>query len=529
MSLPYIFRTMPAGNVPAAELDDNFAACYNYTPSGTGAVVTTVAGKLQQTVSVKDFGATGNGSMDDTAAVQLSLNSGATAIYFPQGTYLISSTLTATWSGIDLRLYGAGAGVSTGPLQGSVLKFTGTGPLLTYDGAGTSTSFTIDDLKFYTTNAVSQTFGLKLYNSYVNYINRCVFEGFSYQSGTTLSAGIWLTGPSTTDVVNRIYNCSFTLSYVGLYADIQNSNLTTVRDNYFYSNSYGIRVGDLSSDGSAFVKWLVSGNDFEANTVSDVYTEGARGLTISDNYFEWTGNKTPITLQTNVSSPLNSGIVISGNTFAGSLAAGRGFIEAASTNGITVFGNFQAISLATTQFLVKSLGTVSDVHIQAQPDVPSSLTAVAAYQDNAGVTHLLEYDSLNVPIAFTPVVQGGSTTGTTTYTTQIGYYVKRGDLVEFHIELAWTAQTGTGALTITGFPFNALSGTQPVGMVQAGSDGTHGLTYTSGNQLSFRMYSGAGFAYIWQAGTGGAATQLAVTSNTSGSFIVTGSYIAAPV
>ena len=104
--------------------------------------------------------------------MQLSLNSGATAIYFPQGTYLISSTLTATWSGIDLRLYGAGAGVSTGPLQGSVLKFTGTGPLLTYDGAGTSTSFTIDDLKFYTTNAVSQTFGLKLYNSYVNYINR---------------------------------------------------------------------------------------------------------------------------------------------------------------------------------------------------------------------------------------------------------------------------------------------------------------------------------------------------------------------
>ena len=39
-----------------------------YTPAGTGAVATTVQSKLRESVSVKDFGATGDGVTDDTAA-----------------------------------------------------------------------------------------------------------------------------------------------------------------------------------------------------------------------------------------------------------------------------------------------------------------------------------------------------------------------------------------------------------------------------------------------------------------------------
>ena len=41
-----------------------------YTPSGTGAVTTTVQAKLRQVVSVKDFGAVGNGVANDTTAIQ---------------------------------------------------------------------------------------------------------------------------------------------------------------------------------------------------------------------------------------------------------------------------------------------------------------------------------------------------------------------------------------------------------------------------------------------------------------------------
>ena len=59
----------------------------------SGATTRNVSDKLAETVSVKDFGAVGNGSTDDTTAVQNAINSASTTnrtIYFPKGTYLIS-------------------------------------------------------------------------------------------------------------------------------------------------------------------------------------------------------------------------------------------------------------------------------------------------------------------------------------------------------------------------------------------------------------------------------------------------------
>jgi hypothetical protein len=63
--------------------------------SGTGTAYTsqTVEAKLQQTVSVKDFGAVGNGVADDTAALQAAINYAKTnnkILYVTSGTYLIS-------------------------------------------------------------------------------------------------------------------------------------------------------------------------------------------------------------------------------------------------------------------------------------------------------------------------------------------------------------------------------------------------------------------------------------------------------
>jgi len=71
----------------------------SYTPTGTGAVATTVQAKLRESVSVLDFGAVGNGVADDTAALQLALNAvvaNGQELYFPAGTYKISTTLTAS-------------------------------------------------------------------------------------------------------------------------------------------------------------------------------------------------------------------------------------------------------------------------------------------------------------------------------------------------------------------------------------------------------------------------------------------------
>lgn len=85
-------------NVTAASSDTlaNLAASggsslIGYTQGGTGAVPTTVQAKLRESVSVKDFGAVGDGLTDDTAAIQAAFNSEKFHIYFPEGTYKFSN------------------------------------------------------------------------------------------------------------------------------------------------------------------------------------------------------------------------------------------------------------------------------------------------------------------------------------------------------------------------------------------------------------------------------------------------------
>ena len=65
----------------------------SFTQSGTGATASTVEAKLQESVSVKDFGAVGDGVTDDTSAIQLALDSGVKYIKLPAGTYKTTSAL----------------------------------------------------------------------------------------------------------------------------------------------------------------------------------------------------------------------------------------------------------------------------------------------------------------------------------------------------------------------------------------------------------------------------------------------------
>ena len=88
------------------EIGATDANLVTYTPAGTGAVPTTVQTKLRESVSVKDFGAVGDGVTDDTAAIQAALDSGAIRVLIPKGTYILSDQLNPATSQI-IDGYGA--------------------------------------------------------------------------------------------------------------------------------------------------------------------------------------------------------------------------------------------------------------------------------------------------------------------------------------------------------------------------------------------------------------------------------------
>jgi hypothetical protein len=93
---------------PTLSLAVNDASNVIYTPPFTNSVAETVTAKLSESISVKDFGAVGNGSTDDTTAIQNAINSAQSlgkALLLNEGSYLISSSLTIS---SQVSIYGEG-------------------------------------------------------------------------------------------------------------------------------------------------------------------------------------------------------------------------------------------------------------------------------------------------------------------------------------------------------------------------------------------------------------------------------------
>lgn len=82
------------------------ASAVGFLQAGTGAVERTAQEKMRDRVSVKDFGAVGDGVTDDTAAIQATIDYAASitgaSVYLPRGVYRTTSTLTLSAVGATL-------------------------------------------------------------------------------------------------------------------------------------------------------------------------------------------------------------------------------------------------------------------------------------------------------------------------------------------------------------------------------------------------------------------------------------------
>lgn len=133
-----------------------------YSQSFPGGVARTLAGRLDETLSVKDFGAQGDGVTDDSAAFieAIGAAAGSARLYVPEGIYILSRMLRLP---SNSYIYGAG-------IDKSVLKMAASAPLKTscmHSGAKDDKRFNIHLMDFTIDGNLQDRIGNKDGNDYV--------------------------------------------------------------------------------------------------------------------------------------------------------------------------------------------------------------------------------------------------------------------------------------------------------------------------------------------------------------------------
>jgi hypothetical protein len=239
-----------------------------YTPTGTGAVARSAASKFGDTVSVKDFGAVGDGVTDDTAAFQNAIAYAQTrsalgggTIIVPSGRYALTSLIITSSIAI------------IGEEISSELIFNTTGAAISYQPtyATQSLRMTISGLAFSNVTNVPSSFieiGGGTQDAVNTVIERCHF---------TSSSATWCIDN------NRAYG---TYIFMCVFADIagggvllrQNAGLTD------YSFVAKIEKCDFTRTTSNAIRTQGGGPTYIDGCVVQGITTGATGVLVGDGF-----------------------------------------------------------------------------------------------------------------------------------------------------------------------------------------------------------------------------------------------------
>ena len=265
------------------------AEAVSYLPAGASAVATNVQAKLRESVSVKDFGAKGDGVTDDTAAVLAGVASlkamGGGTLFFPQGTYKVTSEIL---------------------IDSAAIRFVGTGRRKVYPGLFSPTVNTVSTIM----PVHSSTAAVRFFNATINTASTFSAEGINF---ATLETGAMPTCCFGFDGSGNFHR-DYTFDRVGIHGftsafDTYNTggdtafglfkaiNCAINRNGYIARNLTGQWNGFVFEKNEAGQN-LTGGLDIKAQAASirqnsmegqpnTIKVTGIyRGVTIAENYFE---------------------------------------------------------------------------------------------------------------------------------------------------------------------------------------------------------------------------------------------------
>jgi len=241
-----------------------------FIASGTGAVARTVQSKERDIVSVKDFGAVGDGTANDTTAIQAAENALSTIIgssangtrngslLFPPGKYKITSGLlksrTTTWEGYGAELSFTALSASSTAIsiydtangttgtQGTVDNLVG----FVINGPGSGTAGTIGVLVGKTGDYIAHEVGMRdcwlgnfesglqqgsnayLFRAYGSRFANCV-KGINLPSGLANAGEQW-----------NFYGCTIEGNTTGVYHRSAALDVNIFGGSIDYNTNYGI-------------------------------------------------------------------------------------------------------------------------------------------------------------------------------------------------------------------------------------------------------------------------------------------------
>lgn len=309
------------GSVPSDSNDISFQA------AGTNAVARTAQSKMRDVVSVKDFGAVGDGVTDDTAAIQAALTAaeGGT-LYGPEGTYIITATINLP-SNILVQLdplatiQSANTGISllkatsktNVRVRGGKLKYTAAGSTGLIGGIefNTSTHCLVEDVDFE---------GMQFSAVFLTESNYCRVIGNKVSSslGTHSDANDFCVYNNSSYNIVESNKCLGTGAHGVL---VQGAGVTiplrnkVIRNYVSSKTAYGIIAYQITANNtyteiSGNVVRDISGSALAGASGSGIYVQTSGGCIVTDN--EVSNCNTSTTSTTN----LPAGISIASSTSA---------------------------------------------------------------------------------------------------------------------------------------------------------------------------------------------------------------------